>query len=145
MLAIVVAGVMAGSFFLPWLEVFGQQIGPQIILDGDIIPLADLPWRGWLFLASFALAALGAVLVVVRRPAGVVLVVAGGIPFGLIAERVLGVQGQMQDLGLPLPQTADASQAIDFMRDFMAIGLPVYTVSAALLVVIGLMRVVRGR
>jgi hypothetical protein len=72
------------------------------------------------------------------------MLIAGAIPFGLIAQQVLGMRDQAQDLGLPLPQGADPAQAFDMVREFMAIGLPAYFISAALLVMIGLARTVRG-
>jgi len=144
MIGVIVAAVMAGSFFLPWVELFGNEVGPMLLFDENAPPLGDLPWQGFAFLASFALAALAALLALMERAAGVLMLIAGAIPFGLIAQQVLGVRDQAQDLGLPLPQGGDPAQAFDMVREFMAIGLPAYFISAALLVMIGLARTVRG-
>jgi hypothetical protein len=112
---------------------------------GDKISITELPWRGWVFVASFALAALAAIAVILRRSAGALMLVAGAIPFALIAETVLNTRDQAQEMGLPLPEGGDPIEALRKMQDFVEIGLPAYFVSAALLVVIGLARIVRGR
>jgi hypothetical protein len=68
----------------------------------------------------------------------------GGIPFALIAEQVTGARNQIQDLGLPIPQGGSPAEALDMIRELTAIGAPMYFISAALLIVIGLARLVRG-
>ena len=71
MIGAIVAAVMAASFFLPWVEFFGESIAPSMIFDEGMPPLTDMPWQGLAFFASFAIAALAAVLalmgLVVRR------------------------------------------------------------------------------
>ncbi len=144
MLGLVVAAIMAGSFFMPWMSIFGEDMSPYSML-GDKISLTDLPWRGWAFFASFVLAGLAAVAVVLQRSAGVLMLVAGAIPFALIAETVLNARGQAKEMGLPLPEGGNPIEAFRKMQDFIELGVPAYFVSAALLVVIGLARAVRGR
>ena len=95
-------------------------------------------------MASFPIAALAAIAALMRRRAGFLMVVAGGIPFALIAEQVTGARNQIQDLGLPIPQGGSPAEALDMIREFTAIGAPMYFISAALLIVIGLARLVRG-
>lgn len=145
MIGALLAALMAASFFMPWVTMFGEGIGPAMIFDDGAPPLADMPWQMWAFLASFALAALAALLALAGRAAGAVMLIAGGIPFGLIAQQVMGMHRRTQDLGLPMPgRGGDPSQAFDMMREFAAIGLPAYFGSAALLVMIGFVRMVRG-
>lgn len=144
MFGLIVAVVMAATFFFPWMSIFGEDMSPYSML-GDKISLSDLPWRGWAFIASFALAALAAVAVVLQRPAGFVMLISGAIPFALIAETVLNARDQAQDMGLPMPEGGNPIEALRKMQDFIELGLPAYFVSAALLVVIGLARAVRGR
>ena len=144
MFGFLVAAIMAASFFMPWMSIFGEDMSPYSML-GDKISFSDLPWRGWAFIASFALAGLAAVAVLLQRAGGLLMLVAGAIPFALIAEAVLNARGQAQDLGLPLPEGGNPIEAIRKMQDFIEMGLPAYFVSAALLIVIGLARAVRGR
>jgi len=145
MLGVIVAAIMAASFFLPWVDIFGNSIGPTMLFSENAPALSDFPWQGWAFLASFAIAALAAVVALAGRPAGVLMLIAGAIPFGLIAQQVVGAKGQMDDLGLPIPQGGDPSETWDVMREFIQIGAPAYFICAALLVLIGLARTVRGR
>lgn len=146
MIGAIVAAVMAASFFLPWVEFFGESMGPAMIFDDGAPPIADMPWQALAFFASFAIAALAAVLALLGRAAGALMLIAGAIPFGLIAQQAMTTRNQVQDLGLPLPSNGgDPAQAFDMMREFMAIGLPAYFISAALLVVIGMVRMVSGR
>jgi len=144
MIGALVAAAMAASFFLPWVSFFGNDFGPLNLFDEGGPPLSDLPWEAYVFLASFAIAALAVVVAVMQRPAGVLMLVAGAIPFGLVGQQILGARNQMQDLGLPIPQGGDPSEAFDMIREFIAMGAPIYGISAALLVVIGLVRTVRG-
>jgi hypothetical protein len=48
MLGLVVAAIMAGSFFMPWMSIFGEDMSPYSMIV-DKISLTDLPWRGWAF------------------------------------------------------------------------------------------------
>jgi hypothetical protein len=125
MLGIIAAALMAASFFMPWLSFLGEEMSP-VGMIGDQISLADLPWRGWAFVASFAIAGLAAVKALRRRRAGLLMLIAGAIPYGLIGEQILGVRNQAQDL-------------------FIEFGLPAYFIAAALLIVIGLGRILGRR
>lgn len=145
MLGAIVAALMAASFFLPWVEFFGNPMGPMTLFEEGGPQLDDMPWQAWAFFASFAIAALAAVLAILGRAAGILMLIAGAIPFGLIGQQVLGVRDQAQDYGLPLPNGGSPTEALDMAREFLAIGTPVYFISAALLVLIGLGRMVRGR
>jgi len=144
MLGVLVAALMAASFFMPWISILGEDMSPYSML-GDKISFSDLPWRGWAFIASFALAGFAAITALVQRSAGLLMLIAGAIPFALIGETVLNTRGQAQEMGLPLPEGGNPIEAIQKMQDFIEMGLPAYFVSAALLVVIGLARTVRGR
>lgn len=144
MIGAVVAAIMAASFFMPWFSFFGNDFGPMDLFDQAEGVDLDLNWRAWLVLASFAIAALAAVGALLRRSAGILMVIAGGIPAALIAEQVMGARGQIQDLGLPIPQGGNPAEAFDMVREFIAIGAPMYFISAALLIVIGLARLMRG-
>ncbi|MEL6958232.1 MAG: hypothetical protein AAGL89_04690 [Pseudomonadota bacterium] len=146
MLSALIAAVMAASFFLPWMEFFGETMSPVMIFDQDV-PWGDMPWQFYAFLASFALAALGALLALIRQPAGVIMLVAGAIPFGLIGQQVLAARDQVQDLGLPMPGGGDPEDLInnfDVIQEFIGIGLYAYFGAAALLVLFGLGRLLRG-
>ncbi len=145
MLGIIVAAIMAASFFMPWFVFFGNEVGPMVLFDENAPPLGDLPWKGFAFLASFAIAVLAAVVALMRGKAGFLMLVAGIIPFALIAQQVLGARDQVQDFGLPIPEGGSPAEAFDMIREFVAMGVPAYFISAALLIVIGLARIVRGR
>ena len=62
MIGALVAAVMAASFFMPWFSFFGNEFGPLNLFDDGGPSLSDLPWQGYAFLASFAIAALAAVM-----------------------------------------------------------------------------------
>ncbi|MCF2872156.1 hypothetical protein L0664_13855 [Octadecabacter sp. G9-8] len=144
MVGAVVAAIMAASFFVPWFVFFGNEVGPTMLFGDNGPPLGDLPWQGFAFLASFAVAALAAVVALMRGKAGILMLAAGVIPFALIAQQVMGARDQMQDYGLPIPEGGNPAEAFDMVRDFVAMGVPMYFISAALLVVIGLLRMLRG-
>jgi hypothetical protein len=144
MLGIIAAALMAASFFMPWLSFLGEEMSP-VGMIGDQISLADLPWRGWAFVASFAIAGLAAFKALRRRRAGLLMLIAGAIPYGLIGEQMLGVRNQVQDLGLPLPDGGTPIDMIRSLADFIEFGLPAYFIAAALLIVIGLGRIMGRR
>jgi hypothetical protein len=89
-------------------------------------------------------AALAVLVAVVGRAAGLLMLLAGAIPYGLIAQQVLSVRDQVQDAGFPLPRLDDPVEAFQSIRELLEIGAPIYFISAALLVVVGLARLVRG-
>jgi hypothetical protein len=142
--AAVMAAVMAASFFMPWAEAFGTVIGPTALFGENAPPIADFPWQAWAFLASFVIAALAAIQALSERAAGVLMMTAGVIPFGLIAQQVTGARGRIEDLGLPVPGLGNPSDALDLAREIVAFGLLTYFISAALLVVLGLGRALRA-
>ena len=144
MLGVLVAAVMAATFFLPWFEFFGEAIGPTMIFE-DGIRWENMPWQGFGFLASFAIAALAALMALAGRAAGVLMLIAGAIPYGLIAHSVLGARDQLNEMGLPIPRGNNPTETFDMVREFIAIGAPLYFIAAALLVLIGLGRTVTGR
>lgn len=144
MLGAVIAAVMAASFFMPWFSIFGEALSPANVL-GDEINLADLPWRGWVLIFSFVFAGLGALAALVRMRAGPLMLIAGLIPYALIAETFVNVRGQIVDLGLPLPQGGNPFETIYNMRDFVEMGLPAYFIAALILIGVGATRTVRGR
>lgn len=144
MIGVIVAAAMAASFFLPWVSFFGTEFGPMSLLDPQEGIEISLNWRAWAFLGSFGIAALAAVMAVMQRAAGFFMFVAGAIPFALVGEQALSAREQIQDLGLPLPQGGNPAEAFDMVREFIDIGAPMYVISAALLVVIGLVRMMRG-
>ncbi len=143
MLGVFAGALMAATFFMPWLSIFGEAFGPSSLL-GDEIALADLPWRGWAVVASFALAGMGALAAVVRMRAGPLMLIAGLIPYALIAETFVNVRAQVVDLGLPLPQGGNPIETIYKIRDFVELGLPAYFIAALVLIVVGAARTVRG-
>jgi hypothetical protein len=144
MLGIIVAALMAASFFMPWVVFFGESRGPQVFFDDRLEALLNGPWQLLVFLGSFAVAALAVLVAVVGRAAGLLMLLAGAIPYGLIAQQVLSVRDQVQDAGFPLPRLDDPVEAFQSIRELLEIGAPIYFISAALLVVVGLARLVRG-
>lgn len=144
MLGVIVAAIMAASFFMPWVDFFGESHAPLVFLDDGVQALLDGPWQLLVFLSSFALAALAALVALAGRAAGLLMLVAGAIPFGLIAQQVFGVRSQIQDAGFPVPQFDDPVSALNSVREVLDIGAHAYFASAAALILIGLSRLVRG-
>jgi len=110
------------------------------------IPWGDMPWQFYAFLASFAVAALSVVLVAVRQPAGLFMLIAGALPYGTIAHAAFGARGELQDLGVPLPSGGSPEALFDnfdLVREYIGLGVPVYFGAAALLIVIGIARLIR--
>lgn len=147
MLGVLAAALMAASFFMPWVSMFGQDMGPQMLIGENAPGVMDLPWQALAFLASFALAALASVMAVLQQRAGVLMLLAGGTPFAVIAHGMLSMRSDMGDIDLPMPQISggDMGQMLDLARDVLSIGAPVYILSALVLVVVGLARVMRGQ
>lgn len=146
MLGALVAAAMVASFFIPWVELPFQTFTPVMIFEQDI-PWGDMPWQFYAFLASFGIAGLAAILAMIRQPAGLLMLIAGAIPFGLIAQAVFGARNELEELGLPLPSGGSPEALVenfDLVQDFIGLGLPAYFGAAALLVLIGLVRLVRG-
>lgn len=144
MIGAIFAALMAGSFFMPWVELFGEGLGPAMLFDENGPPLGDIPLRGWAFLASFVIAALAALAALMGRAAGVLMLLAGAIPYTLIAEQAFFAKEQLDDLGLPFPRMDDPQQVFEMLREVVAMGMPAYFVSAAILIVVGLGRGMRG-
>ncbi|SLN58674.1 hypothetical protein [Pseudooctadecabacter jejudonensis] len=140
------AAAMVASFFLPWVSLFGTDLGPIDFANGDAPDIGGYPWRLYVLAASFPFAALAVVLVVIRRKAGLAMLIAGGIPVGLIAEPLIRAAADWGDVAqqLPQPTVGDGAQVWDTVREFIGLGLPIYVVAALLLFVIGLTRTLRG-
>lgn len=148
MVGLIAAAAMVASFFLPWVAFFGTELGPVYFFDENAPPMGDYPWRVYAVLASFAFAALAVLCVVLRRRAGLVMLIAGGIPVGLIAEPILRGVDQIQDLPVEVPRGlpggGDVQGVLDTVSQYIAIGLPMYLIAAVVLVLAGLVRLVRG-
>lgn len=145
MLGALWAAIMAASFFLPWVEFLGEGMGPTSMFGENGLPFSDFPWQAWAFVASFALAGIAFVMSITGRAAGVVMLVAGAIPYGIIAHAALDAKGLVDDTGVPLPSGGSPMDAYNMISDYIAVGMPAYFISAGLLVFIGLARAVRGR
>jgi hypothetical protein len=144
MVGAIVAAFMAISFFMPWVEFLGESHGPQLFREDGLDGLLKGPWQLLVFLSSFAVAALAVLVALMGRAAGLLMLIAGAIPFGLIAQQAMSARDQFEDAGVPVPRLDNPMEAFETIREFLAIGAPIYFVSAAALVLIGLVRLVRG-
>ncbi len=128
MVGLIAAAAMVASFFLPWVAFFGTELAPVYFFDENAPPMGDYPWRVYAVMASFVVAALAVLCVVLRRRAGLVMLIAGGIPVGLIAEPILRGVDQIQDLPVEVPRglpgggrcAGPAGHAVAIYRDWPA-------------------------
>lgn len=114
-IAIIAAIAMVAGLFLPWLnpETAGLRLVPWDIVKGlkpDLETaqrfVTESPVELLVFLATFLLAGLFAILAVVGLPSRLLAFLAGGGAIGITAYAVLQLKDQAQALGLPVP-TAD--------------------------------------
>ncbi|MDP3861970.1 MAG: hypothetical protein Q8Q63_10355 [Phaeovulum sp.] len=131
-LAALFAASLLGSFFLPVISIpLLIQITPIATLDEvGIEGLKRMDLTGQLFFLAFPLAALVLVLALLRRCPGILALVAGAVPAGVVIYAAFNFNDQLRKLGLPL-------QATDF-SDLLGIGAYLYVGGAIGLVVLGL-------
>lgn len=144
MLGAVVAAIMAASFFMPWIVWFGEPVTPQLLLEDGIQAVLEGPWQILAFLGSFAVAALAVLVSVMGSSAGLLMLIAGAIPFGLIAYQIFSLTSEVEQAGFQMPDFGDPAGALEAMLETFEIGAIAYFACAALLVVIGLGRLMRG-
>ena len=146
-----VAAAMAVSFFLPWVNMPGDTISPYSALTGQFgeVPWADMPWQLWAFLASGALAAIVAVRAIAGQRTGGLMLITGLIPFAMVGQAALSADPATrrqvdQMANMPGMNPRDMGQMMEMIQDFVGPGLPIYVLAALLLVLIGLVRLIRG-
>lgn len=145
MIGFLAAAAMAASFFMPWVDLFGSSLAPSYFFDENAPPFRDYPWRILAIFASFPIAALAALLVVAQRRAGWAMLLAGGIPLWILLEPVVRGMNEIKDMPFDIPTGGNTDGALDAIGQFITYGVPVYLTSAVVLVVVGLIRMVRGR
>ncbi|MDU8927918.1 hypothetical protein RXV86_11035 [Alisedimentitalea sp. MJ-SS2] len=126
--------VVAASFFLTWLSIpFGETISPYRLVSEAGGDLANAPTEIYLFLGSFALAALVALLAFTNGCSRFLALAAGLLPLGLIAYLLMSGANELSGAGLPMPSSGDISAALDVLKEFVEVGLYGYVGGAVVL------------
>ena len=145
-LVLCAALAMIVSAFVPWLKIFpGADLTPYDVarqLNAD--RLADIPVAGWMFLASYALAAMVVVAgAVASAPRGLAFL-AGAMPFVLLGYLYIRLGDQIEQFGLPQIDLGDPGASWDVLRQILDIGAWLWIGGAALLILFSLV-LPRGR
>lgn len=145
MLGVLFAALMAASFFMPWIKFGPDVMGPPDFLDAATQG-GDLPAAVMLFFASFPIAGLAAVLGLFGR-GGLLMFIAGAIPYGLMGYAYLDAREEILFERLPIQNLGGQLNweiALEVAEQFLGIGGPAYFASALLLIFIGLGRMMRS-
>ena len=130
------AGVIAASFFLTWLSIpFGEAIAPYRLITETGGDLGNAPKEVFVFLGSFALAALVAILAFTSGCSRFLALAAGLLPLGLIAYLLVSGANEASGMGLPMPSGGDIGAAFDLLKQFVEIGLYCYVGGAVVLTI----------
>ncbi|RMF35243.1 MAG: hypothetical protein D6754_13615 [Alphaproteobacteria bacterium] len=146
-LAGTLALAIAVSFFLPWLNPpLADPVGPHDLFSQlEARQLRELPPGLLLFLGSFALAGLVALLTLIGVCPRFLALSAGLLPLGLIAY-VLSQAGRgLERAGLPLPSGADIETVLDALSKVLELGALSYAGGAVMLVLVALFDPGRSR
>lgn len=123
-LSIVFGAALAGSYFLPWLDVAGvsgfvpREINPQPTLDY----VKEAPPLLLAFLATFALGALVAVLSLFGARVRLLTLIAALLPFGVAGYTLWNTSDVLQQYGMPPLTGNDLSQMFDTVRGVAGLG-----------------------
>jgi hypothetical protein len=139
-LVVICGAATAVSYILPWASAPGLgRVTPREALAPLIEPvtldsLQAAPPMVLVYLASFALAALVGVLALFGLGIRLVTLIAGLIPFGLIAWLYFNAADTLAAYGLPPVTTDDVSALIDGIRQVAGVGFYAWIGGAAGLV-----------
>lgn len=137
-LIIFLAGfAMSGSFFLTWIEMpfAGPHVSPVgAVSEGWLSLSPESPWQSYVFLASFALAAMAA-LTRTAFSAALAAAAAGAV----IVSSVIRLEELRRNLGVPLEVNwRDLAGSWDLLSDFIRIGAWAYLGGAVFLAITAL-------
>lgn len=140
-LTMVCGAAIAGSLFLPWIDAgpLGTVAPWSFLKDTDWSQLSAQPVPVLVFLATFALGALSAVLALVGWAPRPLSLVTGLLPWGLAAWVWFKAADQLRSLGLPVPDTADLMGAVQDTAQIASFGIYLWFGGAALLLVVSLL------
>ncbi|MFZ1469647.1 MAG: hypothetical protein WAT09_11825 [Paracoccaceae bacterium] len=146
-LAILSAIAMVVSLFLSWLNprMFGMDLVPWTYLKQADLSVESLrklaessPPEALVFVATFVLAALFAVLAILGLASRVLALLTGGGAVGLMAYGAFQLQAQIKAGGLPLPGANDLMQAVQKAPEFLGPGAFAWAAGAVVLLLTGL-------
>ena len=130
-LAILAAIAMVVGLFLPWMnpETSGLRLVPwDMLKDIDLTAEAaqkfatESPPELLAFLATFALAALFALLALVGAPSRLLAFLAGGGAVGIVGYGWLKMKDQIAALGIPLDLTGDPMALVQSAPEVLGMG-----------------------
>lgn len=131
---------MAASWFLPWIAgPFGQSLVPHdAIYEGLREDPAGLPLELLVFVASFAVAALLALLALFNSAPRGLAWLAALIPAGLVVRIAIGLRDSVEDIGLPMPALDTVAEAMDYAKEFFDLGAWMYLGGAGVLLILAI-------
>jgi hypothetical protein len=138
-LIIILAGAaMAASAFLNWMSMpFAGGFTPWDALRPVLGP--DAPLEVWIFVGTFVLGALAALIALLGQPSRLITLLAGLAPFGAAIWNQMQAQDTLGLVGMTLWDFREGmGNAMGQMMELVDIGFFAYWVGAVLLIVAGL-------
>jgi predicted DNA repair protein MutK len=144
-ICILCAAAMLLSLFLPWITTpFGQSIVPWEAFNKLDEASArrlfeNAPPAVYLFLGSFAMAAIFLVMSLLNVAQKTFAVLTGLIPVGLVGWAATSAASQFSRSGLPMPQGKDLSEVLSKASEILGVGAWAWIGGAVLLLVLGVL------
>lgn len=142
-LAILSALAMIAGLFLPWLRVGDftpwdliRHLEPDAQAAQDFVTSA--PIGVVLFLGSFALAGLFALLAIIGLPYRLLALAAGGLALGITGYSLWRLRDSGANIGLPLPRDFSTTDLLRIGHDVMDLGAWAWGGGAVMLFLCGL-------
>lgn len=142
-LALLCAAAMLASLFMPWMTTpLGENLVPVKALqdlDGRQVEqlLGNAPPEVWVFVGSFALAALFLLLGVMGAASRALAILTGAAPVGLVAWAMLSATQKARASGLPFSGD-DLSELFQQAVRFLGFGAWAWIGGATVLLLLGL-------
>ncbi|MEZ5796703.1 MAG: hypothetical protein R3D63_03950 [Paracoccaceae bacterium] len=147
MIALLASAAMVVSLFLPWLN---PALGAGGFVPWDLVKnidpdaetlkkfVTEAPPLLLVFLATFPLAALFALLALVGAPVRLLALLAGGGAIGLIGYALWKLRDQATAMGIPLPTTENLTDYAKASTDVFGYGAFAWAGGAAILLLAAL-------
>lgn len=139
-LVILAALAMAASYFLGWMPapLRGSAVPHDWLTEPLMKDAANAPIEVLIFAASFALAALLAVLGLMGVAPRWLAFLVGIIPVGLMGRLALAMRDGATDIGLPIPSNSTLMEAVELIAKMLEPGAWMYLGGAAVLLLLAL-------